>query len=73
MALFRRMQSWFGKKEGSLDDELRFHLEKTIEANIARGMSADEAYRRSCLKPVSRQSRSRELSAVTFPCATALS
>lgn len=37
-ALFRRTQV-----ERELDDELRFHLEKEIEQNVARGMSPDEA------------------------------
>jgi putative ABC transport system permease protein len=36
--LFRRPQV-----EADLDDELRFHLEKQIEQNIARGMNAKEA------------------------------
>src|SRR5882724_8780453 len=37
------------KAEHELDDEMRFHLEKEIEANIARGMSADEARRRALI------------------------
>ena len=32
-----------------VDDELRFHLEQEIEANMARGMSAAEA-RRTALR-----------------------
>ena len=31
------------RAEQEMDDELRFHLEKQIEQNIARGMSAEEA------------------------------
>src|SRR5258705_2652643 len=31
------------RMEHELDDEVRFHLEKEIEQNIARGMSEDEA------------------------------
>ena len=31
------------KAEQEMDDELRFHREKQIEQNIARGMSAEEA------------------------------
>lgn len=32
---------WFRKKDANLDlnDEMRFHLEKQFEQNIARGMS----------------------------------
>jgi putative ABC transport system permease protein len=37
-AMFRKP-----RMETELDDELRFHLEKQIEQNIARGMSAEEA------------------------------
>ena len=37
-ALFRK-----GRVEQELDDELRFHLEKQVEQNIAAGMSAEEA------------------------------
>jgi predicted permease len=39
-ALFRREEM-----EGELDEELRFHLEKEIEQNVARGMSPVEARR----------------------------
>jgi putative ABC transport system permease protein len=37
-SLFRK-----GRVEDELGDELRFHLEKLIEENIAKGMSAEEA------------------------------
>src|ERR1051325_5266356 len=37
-ALFRKTQM-----ERELEEELRFHLEKEVEQNIARGMNADEA------------------------------
>src|SRR6185503_10892153 len=37
-ALFRRTEM-----ERELDEELRFHLEKEIEQNLARGMGPDEA------------------------------
>ena len=33
------------KPEAEVDDELRFHLEERIQANIARGMSPDDARR----------------------------
>ena len=39
-ALFRRAEM-----EGELDAELRFHIEKEIEQNIARGMDPAEARR----------------------------
>jgi putative ABC transport system permease protein len=40
-----RVRSLFRKKrvEQELSDELRFHLEKLIEENVAKGMSAEEA------------------------------
>ena len=43
--LKRRLRALFRKAEmeRELDDELRFHLEKEIEQNLARGMSPDEA------------------------------
>ena len=43
--LKRRLRALFRKAEmeRELDDELRFHLEKEIEQNLARGMSAEEA------------------------------
>ena len=31
--------------EAELDEELRFHLDREIEANVARGMTPEEAYR----------------------------
>jgi putative ABC transport system permease protein len=37
-SLFRR-----GRVEAELDEEMRYHLERQIEANIARGMPAEEA------------------------------
>ncbi len=37
------------KRNKGLDDELRFHLEKEIEANIARGMTPEEARRRALI------------------------
>src|SRR5690348_102806 len=40
-----RLRSVFRKKgvEDELSEELRFHLEKLIEENVAKGMSAEEA------------------------------
>jgi putative ABC transport system permease protein len=42
---------WFREKDANLDlnDEMRFHLEKQIEQNIARGMSAEEARRQALI------------------------
>jgi hypothetical protein len=43
--LKRRLRALFRKAEmeRELDDELRFHLEKEIEQNLARGMNPEEA------------------------------
>lgn len=43
--LKRRLSALFRKAEleRELDDEVRFHLEKEIEQNLARGMSPGEA------------------------------
>src|SRR5215470_18215893 len=40
-----RLRAFFfkSKMEEDLDEEVRFHLEREIEENIARGMSQDEA------------------------------
>src|SRR5690349_10569332 len=40
-----RLRSLFRKQrvENELNDELRFHLEKLLEENVAQGMSAEEA------------------------------
>src|SRR5215472_449651 len=35
------------QQENDVNDELRFHLERQIESNIAAGMSPDEARRRA--------------------------
>src|SRR5260221_11929104 len=42
--IFRRV-----KADHENEDEMHFHLEKEIEANIARGMSAEEARRRALI------------------------
>src|ERR1044072_8613839 len=46
-ALTRRIRALLRREEmeGELDEELRFHIEKEIEQNIARGMSPAEARR----------------------------
>src|SRR5262249_13983046 len=38
-----------GKSESDFNDEMRFHLEKEVELNIMRGMSADEARRQALI------------------------
>src|SRR5215218_6542139 len=53
-ALFRRAEM-----EVELDEELRFHIEKEIEQNLARGMSPDEA-RRAALVEFGGAERIRE-------------
>jgi predicted permease len=45
LALFRPE-----KHERDLDDELRFHLEKQVEANVAAGMSQEEAGRHALIE-----------------------
>ncbi|HEX7288531.1 MAG TPA: ABC transporter permease [Candidatus Angelobacter sp.] len=42
LAPFRRTE-----QEWNLDDELRFHMEKQVEANVAAGMSPQEAWRQA--------------------------
>lgn len=37
------------QQQHELDDELRFHLENQVEANIASGMSAEEARRQALI------------------------
>src|SRR5919112_5310040 len=46
-ALTRRVRALLKREEmeGELDEELRFHIEKEIERNVARGMSPAEARR----------------------------
>src|SRR5208282_2615339 len=45
MKFFRGLRLWFRKDQldQQLSDELRFHLERQIEQNLAAGMSAQEA------------------------------
>jgi putative ABC transport system permease protein len=44
--------NWFsrGKREEDLGEELRHHLEKQVEANLASGMTPDEARRQAALQ-----------------------
>jgi predicted permease len=51
MSFLERLRFWFRNKkiDGSVDDELRFHLEKEVEQNLARGMSPLEARRQALI------------------------
>ncbi len=43
---FSRMRFFFaGKRRSEVDEELQFHIERQIEANVAAGMSPEEARR----------------------------
>ncbi len=48
-----------GKKRADVDEELRFHMEREVEANLAVGMPAEEARRRAAIAFGSRE-RARE-------------
>jgi predicted RNase H-like HicB family nuclease len=45
------LRSWFRRKNdnGDLSDELRFHVEKETELNVAQGMSREEARRQALI------------------------
>jgi predicted permease len=49
--LTKRLRAIFTRKrqESDMNDELRFHLEREIEQNVARGLSPDEARRRALI------------------------
>ena len=53
-ALTRRMRALFRREEMEceLDEELRFHIEKETERNVARGMSPKEARRATRVDPM---------------------
>src|SRR5215467_6408167 len=42
---------WFrrNKVRGTVDDELQFHLEREVEQNVRRGLSAEEARRKALI------------------------
>src|ERR1700756_1929604 len=45
---FARMRFFFaGKRRADVDEEIRFHIERQVEANIAPGMSPEEARRQA--------------------------
>ena len=48
-----------GKKRADVDEELAFHMEREVEANLAAGMPAEEARRRAAIAFGSRE-RARE-------------
>src|SRR5215467_4486698 len=50
--LFYRLRSLFRRKavEGELDEELRFHLEQSVERYVNSGLSREEALRRARLE-----------------------
>ena len=60
-ALTRRLRALLNRAEmeGELDEELRFHIEREIEQNVARGMSPEEA-RRAALVEFGGAERIRE-------------
>src|ERR1700685_4042511 len=49
--MFKKLRGLFTRQnqETDLNDELRFHLEKEIELNIAKGMSPAEARRQAMI------------------------
>ncbi|HET7872351.1 MAG TPA: permease prefix domain 1-containing protein, partial [Terriglobales bacterium] len=51
MRLFKNLLATFRreKHECDLEDELRFHLEKQVETNLAGGMSEEEARRQALI------------------------
>ena len=45
-----RLRFFFtGKSRTEVDDEIRFHMERQVEANLAAGMSAAEARRQAAI------------------------
>src|SRR5579859_5796981 len=45
-----RMRFFFtGKRRADVDDEIAFHIERQVEANLAAGMSPQEARRQACV------------------------
>jgi macrolide transport system ATP-binding/permease protein len=60
--LMHRLAAPFRRKhlEGDLDEELRSHLEMAVEANLSKGMSADDA-RREALRSFGGVEQTKEL------------
>src|ERR1700729_1704158 len=58
--IWSRIRFFFtGKRRREVDDEIQFHLEREVEANIAAGMTAAEARRQAMIAFGSRE-RARE-------------
>jgi len=58
--LFSRLRfAVFGKRRSEVDDELQFHIERQIEANLSAGMPVDEARRQATIAFGARE-RARE-------------
>jgi predicted permease len=58
--LIARLRFFFrGKRRTEVDEELQFHIERQVEANLAAGMSQDEARRQAIVAFGSRE-RTRE-------------
>jgi predicted permease len=58
-ALSRLRYLFTGKSRAGVDEELQFHIDHQIEANLAAGMSADEARRQAAIEFGGRE-RARE-------------
>ena len=59
--LFERVRFFFGgKQREEVDEEIGFHMEREIEANLAAGMTPDEARRQAAIAFGGRE-RAREL------------
>src|SRR5690606_9569448 len=41
------LRLWRGREDEAMDEEIRYHLEREAEANVARGMEPAEARRRA--------------------------
>ena len=48
--LFERVRFFFGgKQHEEVDEEIGFHMEREVEANLAAGMSVEEARRQAAI------------------------
>src|SRR5712671_2902349 len=47
--ILRKLRKVFTRSGQDSDEELRFHLEKEVEKNMAAGMSAHEAHRQALI------------------------
>ena len=54
--LLSRLRFLFsGKRRSEVDEEIQFHLQREMEANMAAGMPEEEAKRRACFRNVLRK------------------